>query len=134
MDALTTAIQWGMERQILHIERGGRSDLIRAVEDLYRGDLVRALQEERGLASGEIDPLRISQSIADAVAYFEAHEPDARRAAVAGGARLSRAPLRVPGARSGGAGPARAHGASAAASAAPGRPPSACPCSRTAPP
>ena len=75
VDALTTAIQWGMERQILHIERGGRSDLIRAVEDLYRGELVRALQEERGLASGDIDLLRLSQSIADAVAYFEAHEP-----------------------------------------------------------
>ncbi len=76
VDALTTAIQWGMEAQVLHVERMDRADLVRAVEELYRSELVRELQEERGLPQKQIDPLRLTQTIADAVAYFEASEPE----------------------------------------------------------
>ncbi|HEV8438206.1 MAG TPA: lysophospholipid acyltransferase family protein [Methylomirabilota bacterium] len=76
VDALTTAIQWAMEAQVLHVERADRAELIRAVEELYRSDLVRELHQERGLSASQIDPLRLSQTIADAVAYFEAHEPE----------------------------------------------------------
>jgi glycerol-3-phosphate O-acyltransferase / dihydroxyacetone phosphate acyltransferase len=75
VEALTAAIELGMQAQILHVERGDRRELIRAVEDLYRGDLARELEEERGLSRREIDPLRISQTIARAVAYFEARDP-----------------------------------------------------------
>ena len=76
VDALTTAIQWGMETQVLHVERLDRTELIHAIEDLYRSELVRELQAERGLSERQIDVLRLSQTIADAVAYFEAHEPE----------------------------------------------------------
>jgi len=75
VNALTDAIQWEMQAQVLHVERPDRVELVRAVEELYRGALVRELQEERGLSARAIDPLRISQTIADAVAHFEAHEP-----------------------------------------------------------
>jgi len=75
VDALTTAIQWGMQAQVLHVERLDRTDLVRAVEEIYRSQLVRELEAERGLSTKQIDLLRLSQSIADAVAYFEAHEP-----------------------------------------------------------
>jgi glycerol-3-phosphate O-acyltransferase/dihydroxyacetone phosphate acyltransferase len=74
--ALTSAIQWAMQAQVLHIERPDRVELVRAVEDLYRSALVQELQEERGLPGRVIDPLRISRTIADAVAYFEEHEPE----------------------------------------------------------
>jgi 1-acyl-sn-glycerol-3-phosphate acyltransferase len=76
VDALTTAIQWGMEAQIVHVAGANRVDVIRAVEELYRSDLARELQAERGLSAKQIDPLRLSQTIADAVAYFETHEPE----------------------------------------------------------
>jgi len=76
VDALTIAIQSGMQAEILHVDRVDRADLVRAVEDLYRSDLVQELQEERGLPLRAIDPLRISQTIADAIAYFEARDPD----------------------------------------------------------
>jgi glycerol-3-phosphate O-acyltransferase/dihydroxyacetone phosphate acyltransferase len=76
VNALTSAIQWEMQAEVLHIERPDRVDLVRAVEDLYRGALIRQIQEERGLAARAVDPLRISRTIADAVAYFEAHEPE----------------------------------------------------------
>jgi hypothetical protein len=76
VDALTTAIHWAMEAEIVHVTRLDRTDLVRVVEELYRGDLVRELQTERGLGEKQIDTFRLSQSIADAVAHFEDREPE----------------------------------------------------------
>jgi 1-acyl-sn-glycerol-3-phosphate acyltransferase len=75
VEALTTAIHWAMEAEIVHVTRLDRTDLVRVVEELYRGDLVRELQAERGLGEEQIDTFRLSQSIADAVAHFEDREP-----------------------------------------------------------
>jgi glycerol-3-phosphate O-acyltransferase/dihydroxyacetone phosphate acyltransferase len=76
VEALTTAIQWGMEAEVLHVARPERQELIRAIEQIYRSDLIRELQEERGLGTRQIDPLRLSRAIADAVAHFEQREPE----------------------------------------------------------
>jgi 1-acyl-sn-glycerol-3-phosphate acyltransferase len=76
VEALTTAIQWGMEAEVVHVARPERQDLIRAVEQIYRSDLIRELGEERGLGGRQIDPLRLSQAIADAVAHFEERDPE----------------------------------------------------------
>jgi glycerol-3-phosphate O-acyltransferase / dihydroxyacetone phosphate acyltransferase len=76
VDELTTAIQWGMEAQVVHVERLDSATLVREVEAIYRDRLVRELQEERGLSAGQIDTVRLSRSIADAAAYFEAHAPE----------------------------------------------------------
>jgi hypothetical protein len=76
VEALTTAIQWGMEAQVLHVAHPERQELIRAVEQIYRDDLVRELQEERGLGARQIDPLRLSRTIAEAVAHFEERDPE----------------------------------------------------------
>jgi 1-acyl-sn-glycerol-3-phosphate acyltransferase len=76
VEALTAAIEWAMQAQMLHVERADREEVVRAIEEMYRSALVRELQEERGLPSRDIDRLRISQSIADAVAYFAEREPE----------------------------------------------------------
>jgi len=76
VDGLTTAIQWGMEAQVLHVDRLDRASLMREVEAVYKDDLIRELQEERGLAPRLIDTVRLSRGIADAAAYFEAHAPE----------------------------------------------------------
>jgi glycerol-3-phosphate O-acyltransferase / dihydroxyacetone phosphate acyltransferase len=75
VDELTTAIQWAMESQVLNVDRLDRAALVHEIEGLYRDQLVRELQEERGLSMGKIDTVRLSRSIADAVAWFEAHAP-----------------------------------------------------------
>ncbi len=72
---LTAAIQWGMQAQVLHVERPERAEIVRAVDELYRGELVRELEAERGLAPARVDPFRLGQSIADAVAHFEERDP-----------------------------------------------------------
>lgn len=76
VEGLTTAIQWGMEAEVLHVTRPERQDLVRALEEIYRGDLIRELQEERGLGARQIDPLRLSRTIADAVAHFAERDPE----------------------------------------------------------
>ncbi len=76
VEGLTTAIQWGMEAEVLHVARPERQDLVRALEEIYRGDLVRELREERGLGARQIDPLRLSRTIADAVAHFAERDPE----------------------------------------------------------
>ena len=74
--ALTTAIQWAMEAQVVHVDRIDAAALVRAVEELYRSELVRQLREERGLAERQIDLFRLSRTIVDAVNHFKVHEPE----------------------------------------------------------
>src|SRR5206468_9668714 len=76
VEALTTAIQWAMEAQVVHVDRIDATQLVRAVEELYRGELARELQEERGLPPRQIDPIRLSRAIVDAVSHFKAHDPE----------------------------------------------------------
>ena len=76
VEALTTAIQWAMEAEVVHVERIEARDLVRAVEELYRGDLVRELMEARGLAPDRIDLVRLSRAIVDAVNHFRARDPE----------------------------------------------------------
>jgi len=75
VDALTTAIQWAMEAEVVHVERIDATGLVRAVEELYRSELVRQLREERGLAERQVDVFRLSRTIVDAVNWFKTHEP-----------------------------------------------------------
>ena len=76
VEALTTAIQWAMEAEVVHVERIEASDLVRAVEELYRGDLARELMEARGLGPERIDLVRLSRAIVDAVNHFRARDPE----------------------------------------------------------
>ncbi len=76
VEALTSAIQWGMEAEVVHVERIDATALVRAVDELYSGDLARELREERGLASRQIDPLRLARAIVDAVNHFKERDPE----------------------------------------------------------
>jgi hypothetical protein len=76
VEALTTAIQWAMEGEVVHVERIEMSDLVRAVEELYRGELARELMEERGLGPRQVDLVRLSRAIVDAVSHFRARDPE----------------------------------------------------------
>jgi 1-acyl-sn-glycerol-3-phosphate acyltransferase len=74
VDALTDAIQWAMEAEVVHVERMDDARIVAAVEELYRDALARELRESRGLAPGEVDPVRLSRGIVDAVRWFKTHD------------------------------------------------------------
>jgi 1-acyl-sn-glycerol-3-phosphate acyltransferase len=75
VDALTTAIQWAMEAQVVHVDRIDAAELVRAIEELYRGELVRELQKERGLTENQVDLVRLSRTIVEAVNHFKERDP-----------------------------------------------------------
>src|SRR5439155_113095 len=74
-DALTTAVQWAMEAEGVHVERIDATQLVRAVEELYRDELGRELTEEGGVPRKRIDPIRLSRAIVGAVSHFRARDP-----------------------------------------------------------
>ena len=76
VDALTTAIQYGMEHEVVSVHRMDSADLVRAVESIYRSELIRELERDRGLPPSRIDPFRLARSIGDATAHFEARDPE----------------------------------------------------------
>jgi glycerol-3-phosphate O-acyltransferase/dihydroxyacetone phosphate acyltransferase len=75
VDALTRDLQWAMEAQVVNVERIDDQRLLRAVEELYRDELTAQVMESRGLARRDVDPVRLSRSIADAVRHFKAGDP-----------------------------------------------------------
>ncbi len=72
---LTEAIQAAMEAEVVHVDRLDVAEVVRAVEDLYRGELVRQLRAERGLPEEAIDVFRLSRAIVEAVAHFREADP-----------------------------------------------------------
>src|SRR5438094_735023 len=76
VEALTDAIQWGIEAEVVHVERIDESRLVNAIQELYRDQLVRELREERGLAERQIDLVRLSRAIVDSTNYFKRHDPE----------------------------------------------------------
>jgi 1-acyl-sn-glycerol-3-phosphate acyltransferase len=73
LHALTTAIQWAMQREVVRIERIDTVALARAVEELYRCKLERALWGER--ARRQIGPFQLFDSIAGVVDHFRNDDP-----------------------------------------------------------
>ena len=75
VDALTRDLQWAMEAQVVNVERIDDQRLVRAVEELYREELAQQVMDARGLARRDVDPVRLSRSIADALRHFKAANP-----------------------------------------------------------
>jgi 1-acyl-sn-glycerol-3-phosphate acyltransferase len=76
VEALTREIQWAMEAEVVHVERIEAARVVQAVDQLYRDELVRELREARGLGTRQIDQLRLSRSIVDAVDHFKTRDPE----------------------------------------------------------
>jgi glycerol-3-phosphate O-acyltransferase / dihydroxyacetone phosphate acyltransferase len=74
VDALTRAIRRAMEAELVHVERVEATELVHAVEELYRGELISELLTTRGLGAWETDPFRLSVTI-EAMDYFKARDP-----------------------------------------------------------
>jgi glycerol-3-phosphate O-acyltransferase/dihydroxyacetone phosphate acyltransferase len=75
VDALTDDLQRAMEAQVVNVHRIDDAKLVRAIEELYRPELAREVMETRGLAPRQVDMVRLSRSIVDAVNHFKAREP-----------------------------------------------------------
>ena len=75
VDALTRDLQWAMEAQVVNVERIDDQRLVGAIEELYRDELAQQVMDSRGLARRDVDRVRLSRSIADALRHFKATDP-----------------------------------------------------------
>jgi glycerol-3-phosphate O-acyltransferase/dihydroxyacetone phosphate acyltransferase len=75
VDALTQDLQSAMETQVVNVERIDDQRLVRAVEELYRDELAAQVMDAHGLAARDVDTVRLSRSIADAVRHFKGRDP-----------------------------------------------------------
>ena len=76
VDALTDAIQWAMEAEVVNVARLDDARLVAAIGELYRDELARELRESRGLAPRDVDPVRLSRGIVEAVQWFKTQDPE----------------------------------------------------------
>ena len=76
VEGLTEAIQAAMEAEVIHVDRVAAAEVVRAIEDLYRDELVRQLRAVRNLPTEAIDVFRLSRTIVEAVDYFRVHDPE----------------------------------------------------------
>src|SRR5437899_9126189 len=76
VDALTRHLQDAMEAEVVNVERIDDARLLQSVEALYRDALARDVMEARGVGPREVDLVRLSRSIVEAIAWFKAREPE----------------------------------------------------------
>jgi 1-acyl-sn-glycerol-3-phosphate acyltransferase len=76
VEALTRHLQDAMEAEVVNVARIDDARLLRAVEELYREVLAREVMESRGLAPRQVDLVRLSQSIVEAIGWFKARQPE----------------------------------------------------------
>jgi 1-acyl-sn-glycerol-3-phosphate acyltransferase len=76
VDALTRHLQASMEAEVVNVTRIDDARLLRAIEEIYRDVLAREVMESHGLGPREVDPVRLSRSIVEAIDWFKAREPE----------------------------------------------------------
>ena len=76
VDALTRHVQESMEAEVVNVERIDDARLLQAIETLYRDVLAREVMEARGVGPRDVDRVRLSRSIVDAIGWFKAREPE----------------------------------------------------------
>ena len=76
VDALTRHLQASMEAEVVNVERIDDARLLQSIETLYRDVLAREVMEARGVGPRDVDLVRLSRSIVDAIAWFKSREPE----------------------------------------------------------
>ena len=76
VDALTRHLQSAMEAEVVNVERIDDARLLQSIEALYRDVLAREVMEARGVGPRDVDLVRLSRSIVDAIAWFKSREPE----------------------------------------------------------
>ena len=76
VDALTRHVQDAMEAEVVNVERIDDARLLQSIEGLYRDVLARDVMEARGVGPREVDLVRLSRSIVEAIGWFKAREPE----------------------------------------------------------
>lgn len=73
---LTDDIQKAIEAQVIVIDEPELDMLVKQIEEIYKGELIRDLIEIRGLKKEEIDRFQLSKRLIAGIHYFNEKNPD----------------------------------------------------------
>ncbi len=76
VDQLTNDLQKAIETQVIVIEEPELDRLVKQIEEIYKGELIRDLIEIRGLKKEEIDRFQLSKRLIAGIHYFNEKNPD----------------------------------------------------------
>lgn len=76
VDQLTGHLQEAMEQEVLHVDEPELEQLIREIEGIYKGELIRDLKEQQGVASADIDSFRLSKKLVEGIHFFNHRNPE----------------------------------------------------------
>ncbi len=74
VDQLTSDLQDAMEKEVLHIDAPELDQLVKDIEEIYKGELIRDLIEI-GHKPGEVNSFRLSQKLVEGIHFFNKREP-----------------------------------------------------------
>lgn len=80
VDQLTSDLQEAMEREIIHVDTPDFERLLRSLERVYKAELIQNLLEKSGIPRKEVDSIRLSKKLVEAIEYFNQTDPMRLRA------------------------------------------------------
>jgi 1-acyl-sn-glycerol-3-phosphate acyltransferase len=76
VDGLTHHLQEAMEAEVVNVERLDDARLLQGIEAIYRDVLAHEVMEARGISAKQVDLVRLSRSIVEAIGWFKARDPE----------------------------------------------------------
>ncbi|HSP05605.1 MAG TPA: lysophospholipid acyltransferase family protein [Acidobacteriota bacterium] len=76
VDRLTADLQEAMEQEVMHVDAPELEQLLRDIENIYKGELIRDLIEEQGVALHDIDSFRLSKKLVEGIHFFNQRNPE----------------------------------------------------------
>jgi 1-acyl-sn-glycerol-3-phosphate acyltransferase len=76
VEELTDDLQKAIEAQVIVIDEPELDRLVKQIEEIYKGELIRDLLEIRGLKKDEIDRFQLSKRLIAGIHYFNEKNPD----------------------------------------------------------
>jgi 1-acyl-sn-glycerol-3-phosphate acyltransferase len=74
VDQLTSDLQDAMEKEVLHIDEPELDQLVKDIEQIYKGELIRDLVE-LGHKREDVDSFRLSQKLVEGIHFFNKRDP-----------------------------------------------------------
>jgi glycerol-3-phosphate O-acyltransferase/dihydroxyacetone phosphate acyltransferase len=74
VEHLTSDLQDAMEKEVLHIDAPELDQLVKDIEEIYKGELISDLIES-GHKTEEVDSFRLSQKLVEGIHFFNKRDP-----------------------------------------------------------
>lgn len=75
VEQLTKDLQEALEKEVIHVDEPELDQLVREIEEIYKGELILDLVHEQGLPPQQIDSFRLSKKLIEGIHFFNTRDP-----------------------------------------------------------